>query len=95
MLLDRCWAKSSVMKHQTERDPFAAGLLEWSNRTGSITSNGNSVDRAETSSDKQAGWSGQAANIRVQGNQSESGQPEENHRVEIEAGVITRKHKHG
>ncbi len=70
------------MTHQTERDLFAARLLEWSNRTGLITSNGNSVGRAETSSDKQAGWSGQAAGIRVQGNQSESGQPEKNHRVE-------------
>ncbi len=30
-----------VMKHQTERDPFAA-LLEWSNRNGSNTNNGNS-----------------------------------------------------
>ncbi len=53
-------AKSSVTKHQTERDPFAA-LLEWSNRNRSNTNNGNSEGKAETWSEKQAGWSGQAA----------------------------------
>ncbi len=53
-----------VTKHQTERDPFAA-LLEWSNRNGSITNNGNREGKAEMLSEKQAGWSGQAADIRV------------------------------
>ncbi len=50
--------------HQTEWDPFAA-LLEWSNRNRSITSNRNREGKAETWSEKQAGWSGQAADIRV------------------------------
>ncbi len=81
------------MKHQMERDPFAACLLEWSNRTGSITNNGNSVGRAETLSDTQAGWSGRVSESREispsQGNQkSITGSRNE-------AGVITRKHKHG
>ncbi len=54
----------AVTTHQTEWDPFAA-LLEWSNRNGSITSNRNREGKAETWSEKQAGWSGQAADIRV------------------------------
>ncbi len=55
---------ATVTTHQTEWDPFAA-LLEWSNRNGSITSNRNREGKAETWSEKQAGWSGQAADIRV------------------------------
>ncbi len=55
---------TAVTTHQTEWDPFAA-LLEWSNRNGSITSNRNREGKAQTWSEKQAGWSGQAADIRV------------------------------
>ncbi len=67
--------------HQTEWDPFAA-LLEWSNRNGSITSNRNREGKAETWSEKQAGWSGQAADIRVREETVRVGVPAEYQRIE-------------